>query len=103
MHLGIALVAGSEAPEVVQVGEAALHHPALAPEARSVGCSTTSDHWRDPERPQQPSVLVVVIAPVGQQAVGLLTWASELAGDRPAAQIFEQRDQLRDVVAVPAG
>lgn len=32
MDLGVALVAGSETPEVVQVGEAALDDPALATE-----------------------------------------------------------------------
>jgi hypothetical protein len=48
-------------------------------------------------------VLVVVIATVGQQPVGLLAWPSELASDRPTRQVFDQRDQLGDVVAVPAG
>lgn len=48
-------------------------------------------------------MLVVVIAAVGEQPVGLLARPSNLAGDRPAVEIFDQRDQLRDVVAVPAG
>ncbi len=37
------------------------------------------------------------------QPVGLLAWPSDLAGDRPAVEVFAQRDQLRDVVALPAG
>ena len=82
MDLGIALVAGSETPEVVQVSEAALDDPALAAKAGPVGCSATSDHGLNAERPQQPTVLVVVIAAVGQQPIGLLAWASDLPGDR---------------------
>jgi uncharacterized radical SAM superfamily protein len=49
---------------------------------------------------QQAAVLVVVIAAVGQQHVGLL--ARPPPGDRPRVQVFKQRDQLRDVVAVAA-
>lgn len=48
-------------------------------------------------------MLVVVITAVGQQPVGLSAWPSDLAGDRPAVEVFEQRDQLRDVVAIAAG
>jgi hypothetical protein len=48
-------------------------------------------------------VLVVVIATVGQQPIGLLAWPSDLAGDRPAVEVFDQRQQLGDVVALPAG
>jgi hypothetical protein len=45
----------------------------------------------------------VVIATVGKQPVGLSAWPSDLASDRPAVQVFQQRDQLGDVVALPAG
>ena len=48
-------------------------------------------------------MLVVVIATVGKEPVGLLAWTTDLSGDRPAVEVFEQRDQLGDVVAVPAG
>jgi hypothetical protein len=103
VDLGVALVAGSQAPEVVQVSEAALDDPTLFSEAGAVGCSTAGDDRCDAERSQEPAVLVVVIAPVGQQPVGLLARASDLAGDRPSVQILEQRDQLGDVVAVATG
>ena len=66
MHVGVALVTDSEAAEVVQVSEAALHDPALAAEAGAVCCSPSGDHGRDPESPQEPAVLVVVIAAVGR-------------------------------------
>jgi hypothetical protein len=48
-------------------------------------------------------VLVVVIASVGEEPVGLLAWPADLSGDRPAVEVFDQRQQLGDVVAVPAG
>jgi hypothetical protein len=48
-------------------------------------------------------VLVVVIATVGEETVRLLAWPADLAGDGPAVEVFDQRDQLGDVVAVPAG
>jgi len=68
-----------------------------------VRCSTAGDDGCDAECSQQPTVLVVVIATVGQQAVGLLARPSDLAGDRPAVEVFDQRQQLGDVVALPAG
>lgn len=103
MDFGVALVAGSETAEVVQVSKAALDDPALAAEARPVGCPTTGDHGRDPKRPQQPPVLVMVITAVGEHTVGLLAWPSELPGHWPTVEILEQRDQLGDVVAVATG
>jgi hypothetical protein len=103
VDLGVALVACSEASEVVQVSEAALDDPALAAKAGAMPCATTGDHGCDAERSQQPAVLVVVIAAVGEQPVGLLAWPSDLAGDRTPVQVFDQRNQLGDVVALPAG
>ena len=51
MDLGVALVAGPEAPEVVQVCKTALDDPALAPEARAVRCAAAGDHGCDSKRP----------------------------------------------------
>jgi len=103
VDLGVALVAGSQAAEVVQVSKAALDDPALAPEPGPVWRAAAGDDRCDPERSQEPAVLVVVIATVGQQPVGLLARTATLAGHGPAVQILEQRDQLGDVVAVPTG
>lgn len=103
MHVGVALVTDSEPAEVVQVREAALHDPAVTAEAGAVCFSTARDEVLDPKRSQQPPVLVVVIAAVGEQTIGLLPRAAPPAGYRPAVQVFQQRQQLRDVVAVAAG
>jgi hypothetical protein len=100
---GLAFVAGAQAAEVVQVGEAALDDPALAAQPGAVRDAAASDDGLDVSSPQQAAVLVVVIAAVGQQPVGLLARAAGLAGDRPGVQRVEQREQLGDVVAVPAG
>ncbi len=85
------------------MSKAALDYPALAAETRAVGCSTAGDDRRDAESPQQPAVLVVVITSVGEQSIGLLTWAPDLAGYRSPVEVFDQWQQLRDVVALPAG
>lgn len=83
--------------------EAAFDDPALAAQAGSVFGAAPCDHGLDAARPEQPAVLVVVIAAVGEDQVGLAARTTRLAGDRPGVQILEQRDQLRDVVAVAAG
>lgn len=83
MHVGVTLVADSEPAEVVEVSEAALHDPALASETGAVGCSATSDDRCDPESPQEPAVLVEVIAAISKNTIGFLAWPSALASDRP--------------------
>jgi hypothetical protein len=103
VDLGVALITDPQAAEVVQVREAALDYPALAPEAGAVLGFAPSDDGFDPALPEQPAVLVVVIAAVGDDEVGLLARPADLAGDRPGVQVLQQRDQLRDVVAVAAG
>ena len=102
MHVGVSLVADSESAEVVEVGEAALDDPALAAQARAVSGAASGDHGRDPEGSQEPAVLVVVIATISEETVGLLAWPSHLPGDGSSVEVFDQRDELGDVVAVPA-
>ncbi len=84
------------------MGEAAFDDPALAPKAGSVFDAAAGDHRLDAARPEQASVLVVVIAAIGQHEVGLLSWPPWLALDRPGVQLVQQRDELGDVVAVAA-
>lgn len=103
MDRGVAFVAGAQPAEVVQVREAALDDPALASQTGAVFGGAASDHGLDPSRPQQATVLVVVIAAIGQDEVGLLTRPALLSGNRSAVQILQERDQLGDVVAVAGG
>lgn len=103
MDLGVAFVARPESSEVVQVGEAALDDPALRAEPGAVFDAAAGDGGLDPAGPEQAAVLVVVVAAVGQDEVGLLPRAADLAGDRGGVQEIEQRQQLGDVVFVAAG
>jgi len=103
VDLGGALVARAQAAEVVQVREAALDDPALAAEARAVGGAPSCDPVGDSSRPQDAPVLVVVIAAVGKDKIGLSPRSADLAGDRAPMQVLKERHQLGDVVAVAAG
>lgn len=103
VDLWVAFVAGAQAAEVVQVREAAFDDPAFAAEVGAVLDAAFGDDGFDPAGPEQAAVLVVVIAAIGEEPVGLAAWAAWLARDRLGVQLLEQRDQLRDVVAVAAG
>jgi hypothetical protein len=85
------------------VGESALDDPALAAEPRAVRGSASGDDRCDAESSQESAVLVVVIAAVREHAVGLLAWPTLLAAHRSCVEVFQQWDQLGDVVAVSAG
>ena len=102
MDRGVAFVAGPEATEVVQVREAALDDPAHRAQARAVLGAASRDDGLDAALPEQPAVLVVVIATIGEDQVRLLARPAGLAGDRSGAQVVEQRQQLGDVVALAA-
>ncbi len=103
MDLGTTLIADAQAAEVVQVGEAALDDPALASEAGAVRGAPAGDQRPDAAPAQETTVLVVVVAAVGQEAVGLAPWPPALAFDRARVQGVQERHELGDVVAVAAG
>ncbi len=56
----------------------------------------------DPACPEQATVLVVVIATIGEHDVGLLAGPAPLARYGSGVQLIEQRQELGDVVAVAA-
>src|SRR5262245_47307154 len=60
-----------------------------------------SDQRLDAALPEQSPVLVVVVAAIGDQAIG--TAARSTDGARDCGHRVEERDQLGDVVAVAAG
>jgi hypothetical protein len=84
------------------VREAALDDPALAAKSGAVLAAAACDAVADAAVAQQAPVLVVVIAAVGDHQIGLLAGPAALARDGPGVQVLQQRQQLRDVVAVPA-
>jgi hypothetical protein len=79
VDLGVAFVAGAQPAKVVQVREAALDDPALPAEIGAVLGSQPGDDGLDAARPEQPPVLVVIIAAVGEDEIGLLPGAAWLA------------------------
>jgi hypothetical protein len=101
VQLGAALPAQAQAPELVQPREGALDDPAQLAQARAVLAGAPGDDGLDAASPERAAVLVVVIAAVGDQAVGAQTRPARLAADR--SRPVDERQQLGDVVAVPAG
>ena len=102
MHLGAAFVADEQPLELVEVGEGALDDPAERAEPGAVFALRRAITGLMPRCAEQPAVLVVVVAAVGDAAA-----SGRLRGrpTRPATggHPVEQRDQLGDVVAVAAG
>jgi hypothetical protein len=70
VQLGQAFPAQAQAAEEVQPGEGPLDDPAALAEARAVLGLAACDDGFDAACPQRASVLVVVIAAVGDQLVG---------------------------------
>ena len=101
VQLGAALIARPEPAQVVQPGEGALHDPALFAKPRAMLLATSGDHRLHPAPAELTAKLVEVIAAVGEQPLGALAGTPRPAGYRPDG--IEQRQQLCDVVAVPAG
>ena len=100
MDVLVAVVADEQSLEVVQPGEGALDDPAVAAEPGAVRGLAAGDHGLDPALPYLAAVLVVVVAAVGDQAVGTATRPADVAAH--GRHGVEQRQQLRDVVAVAA-
>jgi hypothetical protein len=98
--IGVALPADAEPAELVKPGEAALHDPALGAQPRAVVLAASGDQGLDAAGPELAAVLVVIIAPVGEQPIGAPARAADLARDRPNA--VDQWQELGDVVAVSA-
>ena len=86
---------------VVEPGEGAFDDPADAAESGAVLGLATGDLGLDASCAELAPVLVVVVAAVGGDPLGPSARAADLAAYRRYA--LNERDQLRDVVAVAAG
>ena len=64
-------------------------------------CAAPGDDRSGPAFPELAPVLVMVIAAVSDDLIGSLSRSAAFAGNR--ANSVGQREQLGDVVAVPAG
>ena len=101
MHLGVALVAGAQPPELVQPAEAALDYPAVDAQPGAVLGLAAGDHGLDSALAERAAVLVAVVAAVGDHLAGSLAWPSAAAAHR--LDPVKECQQLRDVVAVGGG
>ena len=90
-----------ESASVVEPGERALNDPAMLAEGRAVLGLTAGDHGFDAALPEQPAVLVVVVAAIGEQCSGPSSGPADAAAD--GRHPVEEFEQLGDVVAVAAG
>jgi hypothetical protein len=100
VDLAASFVADEQPLEVVQPGEGALDDPAVAAESGAVLGLAASDHRLNAVVSDESTVFVVVVAPVGDHAVGTATRRARPAGHR--RHCLQERDQLGDVVAVAA-
>jgi hypothetical protein len=100
VRLVAAVGAKEESAAVVQPGEGAFHDPAVTAEAGAALGLTSRDHRLDAALQDEAAVLDVVVAAVGDDAVGS---PSRPAGTAAYGRYsVEQREQLRDVVSVAA-
>jgi hypothetical protein len=90
-----------ESALVVEPGEGALDDPAVATKSGAVLCLAACDQRLDATLAHETAVLIVVVAAVGDDAVGSSPGPTgATANGRHAVEQFEQ---LGDVVAVAAG
>jgi hypothetical protein len=96
-----AVGADEEAAAVVEPGECPFDDPTVPAEAGAVLGLAAGDHGFDAAFPDQPAVLVVVVAAVGEQRLGSSPGPADAAAD--GRHLVEEVKQLGDVVAVGAG
>lgn len=85
----------------MEPSDGAFDDPAVDAKAGAVRDAAAGDHRFDALGPDEAAVLVVVVAPVGQQHVRPASWSADQA--RYGRDLRKQRQQLRHIVAVSAG
>ena len=100
MDVVAAVGADEETAVFVEPGEGALDDPAVLSQRGAVGGLAPGDHGFDAAFPDQPAVLVVVVAAVGKQRLGSSPRSADAAAD--GRHLVEECEQLADVVAVTA-
>jgi len=82
VDLRVALPADPQSAEVVQPRQGAPNHPAFATQAGAVIGAAAGDPVLEPAGAEFSTILVVVIAAVGDHALGPLPRPAWFAGDR---------------------
>jgi hypothetical protein len=101
VEVGSYLVAGPQAFELVEPGEGSLDDPPGLAQAGPVGGALASDLRSDATSAEEASVLVVVVAAVGEQPPWSVTGPAHQSVD--AGYRVQQGHELGDVVTVAAG
>ena len=98
----VAAVGANEQPApVVQPGEGAFDDPTVTTEPGAVLGLAAGDQRFDAAPPDEAAVLVMVVAAVGDDAVGATPRPTDTSAN--GRHSVQQREQLGDVVAVAAG
>lgn len=92
VHVAVALVADTEAAELMEPAERALDDPALAAQAAAVGRAAFREVRHDALGAQARAVGRAIVGAVAVEAADL--------GAQPVGQIDEQREELAGVVVV---
>ena len=100
MDFGPSVVADEQPFELVQPGEGAFDHPAVASEPGAVRGLPPRDLGFDPALAQLAPLRLVVVGAVAGDTVGAPPRPADLAAHR--RHTVDERDQLGDVVAVAA-
>jgi len=93
--------ADAQAAKAVQPGDRPLNDPSKSAQAGAVWLAAFGDRGPNSTLPQEPAVLVVVVAAVGEEHVGPSARSADDAGY--GRDLVQQGQQLGDVVAVSAG
>lgn len=89
------------APELLHPTERPLNVPAEFTQAAPAGSTALSEQRFNVAMTQLRAVPFVIVAAIALQTVGTPTWPSDLSGD--GRHRIEQRDGLRDIIAVGGG
>lgn len=95
------LVADPETLELVEPGEGPLDDPAGLAQSGAVRGAFPGELRCDAAGPEKPTVLVVVVAAVGERPAWSVTWPTSNPAD--AGHRVQQGHQLSDIVTIPAG
>jgi hypothetical protein len=100
VDVGAPVVADEQPFELVQPGEGALDHPAVAAETGAMLGLAASDLWLDPASTQLAPLRSMVVGAIGGDPIGPPAWPADLASY--GRHTLDQRYELGYVVAVAA-
>lgn len=101
MHLDAFVITQPQAAELMQQRERLLHHVTQHAQPAAMLAAASGQPRLDLQQPQRCAVRIGVVAAVAEHHGRSGSWAARLAANW--ADLLDQRQQLRDVVAVGLG